>query len=207
MTPVGRRVLLTGAVSAIASTRVDRALADALAGILGASHAVGTDVLWLRRHDGAEISTRYRTPDGYDSHAVLALSWFMRDLADADHAVWMEPRLFDLMAGVQSGLSAARGAPVPLIVTSGYRTIAHNARIETAARNSMHLYGYAADLQAPGFSPRGIALAASFFDRGGIGLYDSFTHLDVWRVRNWTGAPRSGVTPGRRAPAPVGASF
>lgn len=182
-------------------------LEGALADALGVSQFVGPNTLWLRRHDGAEIRTRYRTSDGYDPKAVLALSWFMRDLADADHAVWMEPRLLDLLAGVQSGLSTAKGSPVPLIVTSGYRTVAHNARVETAARNSMHLYGYAADLQVPGFTPNGVALAASFFDRGGIGLYDSFTHLDVWRVRSWKGAPRSGVIPGRRAPAPVGATF
>ncbi|MBE7218697.1 MAG: YcbK family protein [Caulobacteraceae bacterium] len=153
------------------------------------AHPVGPRSLWLQRTDGQEIMVRFRDETSYDRAAIMQLSWFMRDLADHGHAVWMEPRLFDLLAGVQHGMSTVAGAPVPLVVTSGYRTPAHNARIETAARNSMHLYGYAADLYAPGYSPRALALAASFFAGGGIGLYDNFTHLDVWKVRAWLGAP------------------
>ena len=132
----------------------------------------------------------FRNQASYDRAAIMQLSWFMRDVGDHGHAVWMEPRLFDLLAGVQHGMSAVAGAPVPLVVTSGYRTPAHNARIETAARNSMHLYGYAADLVAPGYDPRAVALAASFYAQGGIGLYDRFTHLDVWKVRVWNGPAR-----------------
>ena len=51
---------------------------------------------------------------------------------------------------------------------------------------------------APGFPPRALALAASFFAGGGIGLYDDFTHLDVWKVRTWTGPPHHDA----HAPAP-----
>lgn len=111
----------------------------------------------------------------------------MRDLGDAERAVWMESRLFDLMAAVQASMSAIHGATLPLVVTSGYRTRAHNAAIEGAARNSMHRFGFAADLQGRGYPPRAVALAASFFSQGGIGLYDTFTHLDVWRRRTWIG--------------------
>ncbi|MEW6436176.1 MAG: DUF882 domain-containing protein [Pseudomonadota bacterium] len=182
-----RRFVLSVTALLFGGGAENEAIADAAANrAFGALPRPGTS-LWLRRADGEEIMTIFRTDSGYDQAQILALSWFMRDLADANHAVWMEPRLFDLLAGVQAGLSAAKGSHVPLIVTSGYRTAAHNAQIESAARNSMHLYGYAADIEAPGFSPRAIALAASFIGRGGIGLYDHFTHLDVWRTRTWFG--------------------
>ena len=120
--------------------------------------------------------------------------------------MWIEPRLLDLVAGVQAAMSAVHGAPVPLVLLSSYRTAQHNARIETAARNSMHLYGYAADLTAPGYPPRAVTLAASFYAQGGIGLYDRFTHLDVWRVRVWAGPPARDVdrmpTAGQQAGKP-----
>lgn len=159
---------------------IDRAYAAEAARAAG---TVGRDRLWLKRTDGTEVEARFRDDRGFDRVQVLLLSWFMRDVVDGDRAVWIEPRLFDLLAAVQSSLSAIHGAALP----SGYRTPEHNAQLEGAARNSMHLYGYAADLQVAGYSPKAIAVAASFFAEGGIGLYDGFTHLDVWKVRLWTG--------------------
>jgi uncharacterized protein YcbK (DUF882 family) len=105
------------------------------------------------------------------------------------------------LAKVQSSISAVHGAALPLTVTSGYRTPAHNLKIEGAARNSMHLYGYAADIQVAGYPPRVTALAASFFAEGGIGIYDDFTHLDVWKVRLWVGDRYRAIKPGAPAPA------
>jgi hypothetical protein len=103
----------------------------------------------------------------------------MRDIRDAGRAVWMQPSLFDLLAGVQASMSAVHGparvadiahepgqeqdlgpvvagpgaeaaaqlrpvrpsavhgSPLPVMVTSGYRTPEHNAALENAARNSM----------------------------------------------------------------------
>lgn len=184
----------------------ERAFARAVDGLAGdlPADAAGRDRLWLVRPDGSEVRSRFRGADGAcDPTQILLLSWFMRDVRDAERAVWMEPRLFDLMAAVQSSMSAIHGTPLPLVVTSGYRTRQHNAAIETAARNSMHLYGYAADLQVRGYPSRAVALAASFFSQGGIGLYETFTHLDVWRQRTWVDG-RSG-TPAPRVPdqAPV----
>ena len=143
------------------------------------------------RPDGSEVLSRFRGGDGvYDRGQILLLSWFMRDIRDDDRAVWMEPQLFDLLAGVQASMSAVHGGALPLLVTSGYRTSGHNAVLENAARTSMHLYGYAADIQVRGYAPRAVALAASFFSEGGIGLYDTFTHLDVWQRRTWVERPR-----------------
>ncbi|KQP61924.1 YcbK family protein [Methylobacterium sp. Leaf112] len=172
----------------------DAAYADALASLRDRPN--GRDRLWLRRADGSEIVSRFRDPSGaYDRAQILLLSWFMRDIRDDERAVWMEPRLFDLLASVQSSMAAVHGAPLPLLVTSGYRTPAHNAALENAARQSMHVYGYAADVQVKGYAPSAVALAASFVSDGGIGLYDSFTHLDVWTRRSWGGEARKPPEP------------
>ncbi|SEP41376.1 Uncharacterized conserved protein YcbK, DUF882 family [Methylobacterium sp. ap11] len=169
-------------------------LSSALAGAADSLRdaPAGRDRLWLMRPDGSELRSRFRTGAGHDRTQILLLSWFMRDIRDAGRAVWMQPSLFDLLAGVQASMSAVHGSPLPVMVTSGYRTPEHNAALENAARNSMHLYGYAADIQVRGYPPRAVALAASFFSRGGIGLYDSFTHLDVWQRRTWTGRQAAG---------------
>lgn len=188
---VTRRAVIGGLTGAVLASGGDPAYALDLAAF--ARHPVDRDSLWLRRPEGAEIMTRFRDDGDYRHDEVLKLSWFLRDRNDADTAVWIEPRLFDLVAGVQAAMSAVHGAPVPLVLLSGYRTPQHNARIETAARNSMHLYGYAADLAAPGYDPRAVALAASFYAQGGIGLYERFTHLDVWKVRVWAGPPARGA--------------
>lgn len=182
--PLTRRALLGGVGLAAG---LDRAVAAAVEPLR--TTPAGRDRLWLVRPDGSEVLSRFRDADGYDRTQILLLSWFMRDIRDDDRAVWMEPRLFDLLAGVQASMSAVHGAALPLTVTSGYRTPGHNASLENAARTSMHLYGYAADVQMRGYPPRAVALAASFFSEGGIGLYDSFTHLDVWRRRTWIERP------------------
>ncbi len=190
MTAPTRRAACAGAGAAVLLAGADageRAFAAEVARAAVAEPRVGRDRLWLKRTTGAEVEARFRDGRGFDAAQVLLLSWFMRDVVDGDRAVWIEPRLFDLVAAVQASMSQVHGAALPLVLTSGYRTPLHNAALEGAARNSMHLYGYAADLRAPGYSPRAIALAASFFAQGGIGLYDGFTHLDVWKVRTWTG--------------------
>src|SRR3954469_2012252 len=151
-----------------------------------------------------KVRRRHRNDGTYDDNALLHLAWFMRDVGDQDRAVWMEPRLFDLLAGVQSAMSMIHGSALPIVITSGYRTPAHNARTEGAARNSMHLYGYAADLLVPGYGPRATAIAAQLVGGGGIGLYADFIHLDVWRPRIWLG--KSARRPGTAAPKPTPAA-
>ncbi|BCM86971.1 YcbK family protein [Methylobacterium indicum] len=195
MTGLTRRALVGGAGPAASlAVGLDAGLSSAVAGAADSVRdaPTGRDRLWLTRPDGSELRSRFRTGAGHDRAQILLLSWFMRDIRDEGRAVWMEPSLFDLLAGVQASMSAVHGSPLPVMVTSGYRTPEHNAALENAARNSMHLYGFAADIQVRGYPPRAVALAASFFSGGGIGLYDSFTHLDVWRRRTWIGRPAAG---------------
>lgn len=68
------------------------------------------------------------------------------------------------------------GKPVYL---TAYRCKTHNARTPNAAPNSYHVYGRAADFHINGVAPAEIAKYAESIGVKGIGLYDSFVHIDT----------------------------
>lgn len=66
-------------------------------------------------------------------------------------------------------------------INSGFRCNKHNAEAG-GAPHSFHTLGMAADVVIPGLSPLRVAALAKFvplFKSGGIGVYDTFTHLDI----------------------------
>jgi uncharacterized protein YcbK (DUF882 family) len=73
------------------------------------------------------------------------------------------------------------------IVTSGYRSPGYNRRVR-GAKNSLHMYCAAADIQIPGVGKWELAkYARSMPGRGGVGTYchtDS-VHVDVGPDRDW----------------------
>lgn len=70
------------------------------------------------------------------------------------------------------------GAPV--IVRSGYRTPEYNAGLKNASPVSQHTKGRAADIVIFGIEPEHIAkYLESIGHTGGIGRYDTFTHIDT----------------------------
>lgn len=81
---------------------------------------------------------------------------------------------------------------VPISINSGYRCPAHNMAVGGTA-DSQHMKGTAADITASGISPAEVARAAEsvgVFQRGGIGIYSNFTHVDVRKtgVARWGGS-------------------
>lgn len=66
----------------------------------------------------------------------------------------------------------------PVHVTA-YRCKTHNARVPNAATNSYHIYGQAADFHIDGVAPTEIAKYAESIGVKGIGLYDTFVHIDT----------------------------
>ena len=73
-------------------------------------------------------------------------------------------------------------------ITSAYRTPFHNSR-EGGTTYSQHLYGKAADIKISGVTPKKVAdYAETFLDNGGIGIYNTFTRIDVRTVKSrWQG--------------------
>jgi peptidoglycan hydrolase-like protein with peptidoglycan-binding domain len=66
----------------------------------------------------------------------------------------------------------------PVYVTA-YRCKTHNAKVANAAPNSYHCYGQAADFHIDGVAPAEIAKYAESIGIKGIGLYDTFVHIDT----------------------------
>lgn len=81
----------------------------------------------------------------------------------------------------------------PIVINSGYRTVAHNKAVDGASA-SYHLYGLAADIVVPGYLPITVARVAQSVmgNTGGIGLYQSFVHIDA-RVNAYRFDKRSGT--------------
>ena len=76
-----------------------------------------------------------------------------------------------------------------VIINSAYRTEAHNKAIG-GATYSQHKYGLAADIHINGVTPKEIAAYVETLMplSGGIGIYKSFVHVDMRRVKSrWNG--------------------
>ena len=77
------------------------------------------------------------------------------------------------------------GKPVYL---TGYRCPKHNAKTPNAAPNSRHTKGMAADFHIDGVAPLEIARYAQEIGVRGIGLYDTFVHIDTRENKSfWEG--------------------
>lgn len=73
---------------------------------------------------------------------------------------------------------------LPLSISSGYRSPAHNSKIG-GAKDSQHKYGRAADFSISGKSPIEVAkviedlIAAGKIKQGGLGIYPTWVHYDI----------------------------
>lgn len=119
-------------------------------------------------------------PNGYRQFCNL-----LRDV-QASLVVQMDPRLLDLLCAMQAWV-AHYGYASPIHITSGYRSPQTNAGLEGAARNSMHMYGKAADIRFPGLPVTYLGKLAQRYSGGGVGFYISsnFVHVDTGRIRTW----------------------
>lgn len=75
----------------------------------------------------------------------------------------------------------------PFRLNSGYRSPRTNASLPGAATQSLHLKAMAADLSCDSRSPAQVHAVARQIGGGGVGRYNTFTHVDSGRVRYWGG--------------------
>lgn len=72
----------------------------------------------------------------------------------------------------------------PIIVSSGYRDPIHNTKVMSQP-TSLHRQGRAFDINIRGLDPIETARIARAYGWPGIGLYNSFVHLDDASPRRW----------------------
>ena len=102
---------------------------------------------------------------------------------DGSDAVLVAPRLVMVLQSIRSHFGTA------VTINSGYRTPQYNTKVGGVA-HSQHCYGTAADISVKGQTPAAVAAYARTLmpDWGGVGIYGSFTHIDVRETRSdWNG--------------------
>lgn len=143
----------------------------------------GDGLLTLQRNDTREsAAVRYRGKDGsYDKAELARLDRLMRCSATGKETQ-MSVRLVEILDAVEDRFGG-RG----LVLLSGYRSPRFNRKVQGAARWSLHMLGWAADIRVPGRTPLEVADFAARLGAGGVGHYPdaAFVHLDAGRTRSW----------------------
>jgi len=116
-----------------------------------------------------------------DGETALSRSFRVREFAchDGSDTVLIDGELVEVLQRIRDHFGAA------VNVNSGYRTKSYNAKVGGVAR-SQHLLGTAADITLKGVSPLEVARYAEhlMLKKGGIGVYSTFTHVDVRAARS-----------------------
>lgn len=159
----------------------------------------GNGSLTLTRQDtGEKLNAHYRNKDGsYNPEELAKINHIMRcSLTGRETEISI--KLVELLDAMEDKFGK-RG----LTLLSGYRTPKLNGVTPGAARHSMHMLGWAADIKIPGYSSAKVKKYGQKMDIGGVGYYPykGFTHLDVGNPRYWVvrRAPRR-HKPARKSP-------
>jgi uncharacterized protein YcbK (DUF882 family) len=179
---VARRGLLLGAGAAAATIAAPAILkAQALPGVKRA--------MLHNLHTGDSFNEVYWADGAYVPGALAEAMRVMRDWRNGEEHP-MDPRLFDALHAINGRL----GVSQPFQLISGYRSPHTNAMLHArsngVAEHSQHMLGKASDIRVQGVDLRHLRAAALDVGAGGVGYYpvSNFVHVDVARVRQWTGA-------------------
>lgn len=100
---------------------------------------------------------------------------------DGNYEVRLDSQLLEKLQALRDRIDR------PIIINSGYRTKSYN-KLVGGSPNSQHLLGRAADISVATMNPREIAIIAEEIGFGGIGVYNTFVHVDVRNGRaRWNG--------------------
>ena len=128
------------------------------------------------------INAYSKTKDGVKK---LSTNFKVEEFAcsDGSDPIFIAPKLVTILQKIRNHFGK------PVIINSAYRTVGKNKAVG-GVTHSQHLYGTAADIHIVGVTPKEIAKYAETLlpTSGGIGIYSSFTHIDVREVKSrWNG--------------------
>ena len=132
--------------------------------------------------NGVSVKVYSKSKDGAKQ---LSRNFKVKEFASKDGSdpIFISQELVELLQKIRTHFGK------PVIINSSYRTASHNKSVG-GATYSQHLYGMAADIQVTGVSPKDVAAYAETLlpNTGGIGIYSTFTHVDVRSVKSrWNG--------------------
>jgi uncharacterized protein YcbK (DUF882 family) len=136
--------------------------------------------------NGATVKVYSRA---YDGLKKLSTNFKVNEFAcnDGSDTIFISPDLVATLQKIRDHFGAS------VTINSGYRTEAYN-KAQSGATYSKHKYGLAADIVVKGVTPLAVAQYADTLlgSKGGVGLYKSFTHVDV-RATKYRWDKRSGT--------------
>lgn len=120
-----------------------------------------------------------------DGNTKLSANFRVREFActDGSDPIFIDTDLVAVLQKIRTHFGKA------VTITSAYRTPTKNKACGGTAY-SQHLYGRAADIKISGITPKKVASYAETLlpNKGGIGIYDTFTHIDVREIQaRWNG--------------------
>lgn len=120
-----------------------------------------------------------------DGNTKLSANFRVREFActDGSDPIFVDSELINVLQKIRGHFGKA------VTITSAYRTPGKNKAVGGQVY-SQHLYGRAADIKVKGVAPKKVAAYAETLlkNRGGIGTYSTFTHIDVRSTKaRWKG--------------------
>jgi len=111
-----------------------------------------------------------------DGNKKLSTNFRVKEFAckDGTDPIFIDSDLVAVLQKIRTHFGRA------VTITSAYRTPPHNQAVG-GTTYSQHQYGTAADIKVSGVSPKEVAAYAERLlpNKGGIGKYNTFTHIDV----------------------------
>jgi uncharacterized protein YcbK (DUF882 family) len=120
-----------------------------------------------------------------DGNKKLSTNFRVREFActDGSDPIFIDSDLVNVLQKVRTHFGKS------VTITSAYRTPTKNKAVG-GTTYSQHLYGTAADIKVSGVSPKKVAQYVEKLlpNSGGIGIYSTFTHVDVRKTKSrWDG--------------------
>lgn len=120
-----------------------------------------------------------------DGNSKLTQNFRVKEFActDGTDPIFIDTELVNVLQKIRTHFGKS------VTITSAYRTPGKNKAVG-GETYSQHLYGKAADIEVNGVSPKKVAAYAETLlkNKGGIGIYSTFTHIDVRSVKSrWQG--------------------
>ena len=120
-----------------------------------------------------------------DGNKKISTNFRVKEFActDGSDPIFIDSDLVAVLQKIRTHFGKA------VTITSAFRTPTRNKEVG-GTTYSQHLYGMAADIKVNGVSPNEVAQYAEKLlpNRGGIGRYKNFTHIDVRANKSrWNG--------------------
>ena len=135
-------------------------------------------LVYLKGSDTTGVKTYSVKKDG---NTYLAENFKVKEFAcnDGSDTVLISDDLVELLQKIRDHFGVA------VVINSGYRTSTYNKKVG-GATNSQHVKGTAADIVVKGVDPLTVGQYVEYImpDHGGIGVYQTFTHVDVRTSRS-----------------------